>query len=109
LANTKLAEGATQFIVTEAKLFSPLSSRVTNAAYFDQAAKNVACIAEVLCRATRKPEEFASLGFFVIAPDEQIRRHLFETFISKPSIQNKVLRRVEEYPTDDRLKKMDWY
>jgi hypothetical protein len=49
LANTSLADDASQFLVTEAKLFSPLSPRVTNAAYFDQAARNVACIAEVSC------------------------------------------------------------
>jgi hypothetical protein len=39
LADATLAEGAKQFIVVEAKLFSPLSPRVTNASYFDQAAR----------------------------------------------------------------------
>lgn len=42
LADTKLVEGATQLVVTEVKLFSLLSRGVTNAAHFDQAARNVA-------------------------------------------------------------------
>ena len=41
------------FVVFEAKLFSLLSKRVTNAPFFDQVALNVACIAEVWHRAGR--------------------------------------------------------
>jgi hypothetical protein len=53
-------------------MFSVLSSGVTRATYFDQAARNVACIAEVLFRAKREPAKMGVLGFFVLAPDEQI-------------------------------------
>lgn len=42
-----LKDGATQFVVVEAKMFSKLSAGVTNARYFNQAARNVACIAEI--------------------------------------------------------------
>lgn len=108
LASTKLAEGAEQFIITEAKLFSPLSPRVTNANYFDQAARNVACIAEVLSRARRRPEQLFSLGFYVLAPSEQIARNLFKNELSKESIQDKVARRVSEYPFADRVTKEEW-
>ena len=41
----QLADGATHFLVLEAKLFSGISSGVKHAAYFDQAARSVACIA----------------------------------------------------------------
>ncbi|MDQ2949733.1 MAG: hypothetical protein M3Y27_27975, partial [Acidobacteriota bacterium] len=43
-AYLKLAAGASQFIVTEAKMFSALSSGVKNAPTFNQAARNVACM-----------------------------------------------------------------
>ena len=46
----KLLPGATQFIVLEAKIFSSLSPGVTHASYYDQAARTVACMAEVLRR-----------------------------------------------------------
>jgi hypothetical protein len=38
--------------------------------FFDQAARNVACIAEVLRRANRLPQEAPCLGFYVLAPEQ---------------------------------------
>jgi hypothetical protein len=98
LANAALAKDASQFIVTEAKLFSPLSPGVTQARDFDQAARNVASIAETLRRAERHPERMSSLGFFVLAPAEQIgEKGLFSSLLSKQSISEKVSRRVSQY------------
>jgi hypothetical protein len=108
LADTKLNSGATQLVVTEAKLFSPLSTRVTNAAYYDQAARNVACIAEVLCRAERRPQDMKSLAFFVIAPESQISLGLFRSEMTKESIAGKVARRVAEYEPMRRSAKEQW-
>lgn len=50
-----LADGASRFLVTEAKMFSKLSSGVTNARYFNQASRNIACIAETIFRANILP------------------------------------------------------
>jgi len=61
-----LSTGAKRFVVVEAKMFSKLSSGVTHARYFDQAARTVAGIAEVLNRADRKPDNMARLGFYVL-------------------------------------------
>lgn len=108
LADTTLIDSGTQFVVTEAKLFSPLSQRVTNAAYFDQAARNVACIAEVLSRARQQPESLSAIGFFVLAPQEQIARNLFLRELSTESLQEKVSRRVSEYASPEREKKEVW-
>lgn len=47
LTNAVLNKDAKQFVVIEAKLFSRLATRVTKAAGFDQAARTVACVAEV--------------------------------------------------------------
>jgi hypothetical protein len=105
-ANTTLSENASQFIVTEAKIFSPLSRGVTHAPYFDQAARSIACMAEVLFRANRPPERFSSLGFIVLAPREQIDAHLFSRELSIYSIERKVRRRVSEYPAGE--KKEEW-
>jgi hypothetical protein len=97
-----------QFIVVEAKLFSPLSPRVTHAAYFDQAARNVACMAEVLSRVGRQPQELSSLGFFVLAPREQVTRQVFSTEMSVKSIAEKVAKRVSEYSASERDAKEKW-
>jgi hypothetical protein len=109
LADPKLADEATQFVVTEAKMFSVLSSGVTRATYFDQAARNVACIAEVLFRAKREPAKMGVLGFFVLAPDEQISGGKFARETTKVSIREKGSRRVSAYSTPDREAKERWH
>ena len=59
-----LIEGAKRILVTEAKMFSKLSSGVKNAGYFNQAARNVACIAEVIARTGKHPSSFDKIAFF---------------------------------------------
>ena len=52
-----LLPAAEQLIIIEAKMFSPLSSGVTNAKYYDQAARTVGCMAEVLRLSNRHPAD----------------------------------------------------
>lgn len=92
-----LLPDATQFVVLEAKLLSGLSAGVNYASYFDQAARSVACIAEVLCRADRHASDMAHLGFYVLAPRAQIQQGTFTEQISRESISNKVAQRVQAY------------
>lgn len=109
LANTKLKPGAKQFIVTEAKLFSPLSSGVKNASFFDQAARNVACMAQVMSAPNITRAELTSVGFHVLAPDAQISSGLFVTEMSRDSILDKVTRRIDSYSDlSIRNKKLKW-
>lgn len=78
-------------------MFSGLSSGVTNAPYFDQAARNVACIAEVLRRAGRSPVALPRLGFYVLAPDDHFKKGQFSKVLAKDSILQKTRRRVQAY------------
>jgi hypothetical protein len=66
-----LRRDATQFVVLEAKIGSRLSSGTTNATTFNQAARNVACIAHALSQADRPPNQMES-GFYVLAPERAI-------------------------------------
>ena len=95
--DVRLADGATQFVVLEAKMFSKLSSGVTHARYYDQAARSVGCIAEMLARAKRTPADLARLAFHVVAPRSQIDDGTFERLMTKASLRRKVARRVGEY------------
>jgi hypothetical protein len=99
-ADITLLPDATQCIVLEAKLFSKLSAGVKNAPDFDQAARNVACLAEVLCRAGRPPADVPSLAFYVVAPASQVSDNVFADVMTKDSIQRKVLSRAEAYRAD---------
>lgn len=65
-------------------------------------------MAEVLSRADRSPQELSSLGFFVLAPREQIARQVFSREMSVKSIEEKVAERVSEYPPPERDTKERW-
>jgi hypothetical protein len=91
-----LAPSASQLVVLEGKVFSRLSSGVKNAAFFDQAARTVACIAEVLKGAECPPSSIGVLGFFVVAPNAQIEASIFPQ-VERESIRRKVERRVGQY------------
>ena len=105
-----LVKGASRILVTEAKMFSKLSSGVKNAAYFNQAARNVACIAEVICRAQISPSSLEKIGFFVIAPESQIKDGVFAEHLAPESIRSIVRRRVSEYQEPEKDKWLaDWF
>ena len=100
-----LLPDAKQFVACEAKMFSSLSKDVKNAENFDQAARNVACMVEAIRLADRQPSEMTTLGFYVLAPESQIRKGVFSEQMSRESIQTKVEQRVNEYGGE----KDNWY
>lgn len=101
-----LSNKAKQIVVVEAKMFSKLSPGVTNASYYDQAARNIACIAEVIRRARIKIGEIDNVGFFVLAPKTRIEEGVFSKQMDVDSIRSIVERRVSEYEDSD---KESWY
>jgi hypothetical protein len=104
-----LHSDAKHFVVLEAKIYSSLSSNVKNAPYFNQAARNVACIAEVLKRAGRQPQDFNKLGFYVLAPQSQIDKGLFTENMTKDSLRSTVERRVTEFKGDHDKWLSEWF
>lgn len=96
-ADLELEPDATQFTVVEAKIGAPLSSGTSNAKYFDQAARNVACMAEVMAKARIDPSSMKRLEFIVLAPQYSIEKGTFSEEMKPSSIQSKVKRRVSAY------------
>lgn len=99
-ADFELTEKAQQFTVVEAKVGAPLSKGTTNAPYFDQAARNVACMAESLALAELSPASLKRLDFIVLAPARAIEKGTFAGKITKSSIQSKTEQRVAAYQGD---------
>jgi hypothetical protein len=91
----RLLRQARQFVVAEAKLGSALSAKTKNAPEYDQAARNVGCMAHMLDGVDLRAIE--RLGFYVIAPESQIRAGAFGNLVSKESIHGKVEERVAQY------------
>jgi hypothetical protein len=104
-ADVVLRQDATQFVVVEAKMYSPLSPGVTNAPDYDQAARTAACIAEVLRIAERSPTDISDLGFYVLAPQERVDDNVFEHPMKRDSISQRVKGRVDQYQGA----KQDWF
>jgi hypothetical protein len=93
----KVHQQATHFVVTEAKMSSALSPGVKNAAFYNQAARNVACIAEILRRGGRSPDQFHQIGFYVLAPQDAIDEGRFSPEIQRDNIDIIVKKRVQQY------------
>lgn len=104
-ADIRLARSATYLTCVEAKMFSKLSSGVKNARYFNQAARYIACMAEMLNRANIKPEKIVHLSFLILAPQEQIDAGVFSTQSNPDHIKETVKRRVLEYEGE----KDEWF
>jgi len=96
----ELRADSTQFVAIEAKMFSTLSKGIKNDPDYDQAARIVSCIAWAIKQSNRVAEDFESLGFYVIAPREQINRGVFSSKVNMHSIQEKVERRIDAYSDD---------
>ena len=104
-AELTLETDAQQFIVVEAKMFSGLSKGTTHARTYNQAARNVACMAELVRRANRDPSNISSLAFFVLAPREQLEAGVFAEFMDKTSLERVVEKRVANYDPP----KTEWF
>lgn len=87
-----------QFCAIEAKMFSGLSPGVKCCpSSYNQAARTVACMAQVLANAGQKPNADQQLAFYVVAPSEQITAHVFGDRVTRTSILEVVSRRVDTY------------
>ncbi|MEW5920984.1 MAG: hypothetical protein AB1796_08595 [Bacillota bacterium] len=106
-----LVEPFVQFIVLEAKLFSKFSGGTTRAPGFNQAARNIACMANVAARSSCSIKDFKSLGFYLLAPEAQIKGEpSFTEFMQKESVYQNVLSRVESYKErSDYPEKRKWF
>jgi hypothetical protein len=102
-AYLRLDKPAKQFIICEAKLFSKLSAGTTHAPDYDQAARNVGCLCEVIFRAKdryniiKSPDDLDIFGFFVLAPSSQIGEGEFEVQLDRKNIFQKIQNRAGKY------------
>ncbi len=90
-----LESDARCFVVVEAKMFSKLSPGVTNASFYNQAARNVACMAYVLGDAEIRPDSLDTLGFYVVAPEVRIKEPAFSPYMTREHIEKTVKLRVD--------------
>lgn len=83
-------------------MFSSLSGGIRNAPFYDQAARTVACMAATIESSGKSVTDLESIGFYVLAPDEQIRRGIFDEQTKPESVLEKVQQRIGQYRKDKR-------
>ena len=101
----KLTDDGSQFIVIEAKMYAPLTAGTTRIPWYEQAARSVACMAQLLCTAGRPLECFTSLGFFVVAPMERVETH--RPALNQEALRDKIARRIADY-ADELVQRQTW-
>lgn len=103
----RLDAGARQFVVVEAKMMSGLSAGTRRAPLFDQAARNVACIAELITNAGSAGLGLDRIAFVVIAPQSQITANVFRNLVTEAAIEENVRRRCMDAGYDG--EKESWF
>jgi len=99
-ADAQLLPEATQLLILEAKMFSPLSGGTRNAPSFNQAARSAACMAEMHRRAGHSPQAMTSLGFFVLAPETIVATGAFASTLEKEAIRLAVALRADAFRSE---------
>ncbi len=95
-----LKPDAHQFVVAEAKMFSNLSSGTKYAPVYNQAARNVACMAHAIEKSKIPLEQFESVAFVLVAPKlaERCRADTnLEACLTADSIRLAVDERISAY------------
>ncbi len=103
----------------EAKINSEFSKKVTNASFYNQAARYVACIAETIAKANNlEVLNDLSIGFYLIVPEDQFKKENkkgknkmnFKEFLNRKHILDTVEKRVEQYKKEDDYKeRKEWF
>jgi hypothetical protein len=104
-ADVEILPDGTCFVVCEAKNYSGLSGGIKNVADYNQAARNVACMVEMIRRAGAHPEQLNLLGFYILAPNSQIEAGIFAAAMEKANIQQQIETRVQQYQGE----KDEWF
>ncbi|TYB74056.1 hypothetical protein [Bizionia myxarmorum] len=101
--------------IFEAKINSGFSTGVTNASFFNQAARYIACITETIGK--EKVLDDLSIGFYLVVPESQFEKKNkknndkmnFKEFLNEKHILDIVKRRVDQYKDEaDYDERKEW-
>jgi hypothetical protein len=105
-SDLSLKENCRQFVVVEAKMFSKFSEGTKNASKYNQAARIIACMCNVVVDSKQYPE---NISFFTIIPKKQKDKE-FEKYLNIEHVKLTVLDRVNQYNKhEDYEDKQSWY
>ena len=110
-SGVSLRDDAKHFVIAEAKMSSGLSKGTANIKQYNQAARNVACIASLLAHHEIPPETMTTLGFYVLAPQRKLDEMSDGgvSILDKCSIRDAVQDRLTAFDGDARIEASSWF
>ena len=100
-SDIKLAKNCKQFIVTEAKIYSKFSKRITHIKKYDQAARNIACMYQIVenyRNSDQTNQEIEDIAFYTLLPQSQIEdERTFTEYTSVEHILETIENRIKPY------------
>jgi hypothetical protein len=108
-ADVCLRDSAKHLVCVEAKMYSRLSAGVKNASDYNQAARYVACMAELINRAQCELGVMKALGLYVLAPKSQVDADVFGKKMTRGHIEATVKRRVDQYGGEKNSWFQEWF
>jgi hypothetical protein len=101
-----------KLFVFEAKINSGFSTGVTNASFYNQAARYIACMVETIDKANKlEVLNDLSIGFYLVVPEDQYKnKKNFAKFLDKKHILDIVKQRVDQYKDETDFKvRENWF
>ena len=94
-SDIKLVSGCNQFVITEAKMFSTFSHKITKFSNYNQAARNIVCMCHIV---NKLKQEIDDIAFYTLLPQSQIdSESTFKEFTKEDHIKKTVEERIEKY------------
>ena len=97
-SDIKLAKNCKQFIVTEAKIFSKYSAGITKIENYNQAARNIACMYQIVENSDQSYHDIEEIAFYTLLPKSQIENErTFTEYTSVEHILETIENRIKPY------------
>jgi hypothetical protein len=95
-----LENNCKQFCIVEAKLYSRFSKGITNAQNYNQAARTIVCMCNIIEKSKNKIND---IKFITIIPKDHKKVEEFKSLINVDNIKKTVLDRINLYNKPDRI------
>jgi hypothetical protein len=101
-SDIKLKEDCRQFVVTEAKMFSKYSEGIKRKKNYNQAARNIACMYQVVENYKenygKSYHDIEEIAFYTLLPESQIEKEVsFKKYTTVKHIKETIENRIEPY------------
>ena len=109
ISDVRLVKDCRQFVAVEAKMYSNFSKGITNAKKYNQVARYLACMSNVVCQSGVDINKIKDLSFYTFLPDSK-KNPTFCEYTRADHIKETVRKRMEDYDSQNsQSKTKEWF